>query len=250
MGDVIARQSGPGRAPRGKALTAADSEGLKALDAVAANYSVAKIFAEAEAGRRVIWGGWTWESPLTFACDTIPVGFDQLWAADSRKSEAIAEDHFQVPGEFCSMIKAMLGRLHTDREQKVKRILHFGSGCEPINAVLELAKRDGYEIHIIDTVSAFRPEEKREQGVTYLVHELQRVAHWLTGKPADEARVAEEIRRKNRILRQVRRADSRSTMLRRWAERQLRIYSGILRITQPRTSKARFSIWIGHASMA
>jgi len=89
------------------------------------------------------------------------VGFDQLWFDDSRRSAAIAEDHFQVPGEFCSMIKAMIGRLHTDRDNAITRILHFASGCEPISAVLELAKRDGYDVQTIETVTAFRDEEKR-----------------------------------------------------------------------------------------
>ncbi|CAH2598768.1 2-hydroxyacyl-CoA dehydratase [Rhodovastum atsumiense] len=205
MGDVLALDPRSGHATHGPDRAGVDSKGLKALEAIASNYSLDSIYKQADAGKQVIWGGWSWESPLIFACDTIPVGYDQLWAIDSRKSEAIAEDHFQVPGEFCSMIKAMLGRLHTDREQKIKRILHFGSGCEPINSVLELARRDDYDIHIIDTVSAFRLQEKREHGIAFLVHELQRISRWLTGKPADEARVAEEIRRKNSVIRKVRR---------------------------------------------
>ena len=205
MGDVLARDSRPaGSRPR-TIPTAADSAGLKALDAIARNYSLAKLYALADAGRQIIWGGRSWESPLIFACDTIPVAYDQLWATDSRKSEAIAEDHFQVPTEFCSMIKAMIGRLHADREKKITRLLHFGAGCEPANAVLEMVRRDGYDVHTVETVSALRPEEKREQCIAILVHEQQRIAHWLTGKPADEDRVAEEIRRKNSVIRKVRR---------------------------------------------
>lgn len=204
MGDVLERGS---QQPVGrrKARSAAESAGLKALDAIARNYSLEKLYAQADAGRQVIWGGRSWESPLVFACDTIPVAFDQLWATDSRKSEAIAEDDFQVPNEFCSMIKAMLGRLHADRDKKITRILHFGAGCEPVNAVFEMVRRDGYDVHTIETVSAFRPEEKREHCISLLVHEAHRIAHWLTGKPADEARVAEEIARKNRVIRKVRR---------------------------------------------
>jgi benzoyl-CoA reductase/2-hydroxyglutaryl-CoA dehydratase subunit BcrC/BadD/HgdB len=190
---------------RHRARRAAKSAGLEALEKIAATYSLENIHKLAESGRQVIWGGRSWESPLIFACDTIPVAHDQLWAVDSRKSEAIAEDHFQIPGEFCSMIKAMIGRLHTDRDRHIKKVLHFASGCEPITAIFDLARRDGYDIHSIDTVSAFRPEEKRPHAITFLVHELQRAAVWLTGKPADEARVAEEIRRKNSVIRKVRR---------------------------------------------
>ena len=193
------------RSPRRRARSTADSKGLKALDALAQSYSYTKIQQEAAGGRSVIWGGWSWDSPLVYACDTIPVGYDQLWYDDSRKSEAIAEDHFQVPGEFCSMIKAMIGRLHTDRDNNIKRILHFGSGCEPISAVLELAKRDGYDIQTVETVSAFRSDEKRRAGIDILVTELRRIAVWLNGKPVDECRVAHEIRRKNRLLRKVQR---------------------------------------------
>ena len=191
------------RAPRKRPRTAEDSKGLAALIALAQSYSYQTIQQQAAAGKSVIWGGFSWESPLVYACDVIPVGFDQLWHDDSRKSEGIAENHFQIPGEFCSMIKVMIGRLNTDRDNNIKRILHFGAGCEPIASVFELAKRDGYEIHTIETVSSFSPEEKREAGIALLVSELQRVAVWLTGKPADEDRVAEGIRRKNRLLRKV-----------------------------------------------
>lgn len=196
---------GKHRSPRPQPRTAENSKGLAALTALAQSYSYAAIQAEAAAGKSVIWGGFSWESPLVYACDVIPVGFDQLWYDHSRQSEAVAESHFQIPGEFCSMIKVMIGRLNTDRDNHIKRILHFGAGCEPIASVFELAKRDGYDVQTIESVSSFRPEEKRPAGIALLVSELQRVALWLTGKPVDEDRVAEEIRRKNRLLRKVHR---------------------------------------------
>ena len=186
-------------------LTTATSPGLKALRELAESYSYVNIQKQAAAGRAALWGGWSWDSPLVYACDVMPVGYDQLWYDDSRGSEAIAEDHFQVPGEFCSMIKAMIGRLHRDRDNSIKRILHFGSGCEPISAVLELATRDGYDVQTVETVTAFRSDEKRAAGVAILVSELKRIAIWLTGKPVDEERVAVEIRRKNWILAKVQR---------------------------------------------
>ncbi len=204
MGDVLAIEPGRRSTQRRPPRSAAASPGLKALKALAESYSYAAIQREAAAGKSALWGGWSWESPLIYACDTIPIGYDQLWFDDSRKSESIAEDHFQVPGEFCSMIKAMIGRLHSDRDNQIKRILHFGSGCEPISAVLELAKRDGYDVQTLETVTAFRTDEKRAHGIALLVSELQRIAEWLTGKPVDEDRVAVEIRRKNRVIGKVR----------------------------------------------
>jgi benzoyl-CoA reductase/2-hydroxyglutaryl-CoA dehydratase subunit BcrC/BadD/HgdB len=201
MGEVLERSRR--KTSRRRPRTAADSAGLAALQTLAESYSYANIQREAAAGKSVLWGGWSWDSPLIYACDTIPLGYDQLWYDDSRKSEAIAEDHFQVPGEFCSMIKAMIGRLHSDRDNNIKRILHFGSGCEPISSVLELAKRDGYDVETLDTVTAFRTAEKRASGIAFLVSELRRIGFWLTGHPVDEARVAGEIRRKNLLLTKV-----------------------------------------------
>nr|WP_294509824.1 2-hydroxyacyl-CoA dehydratase family protein [uncultured Rhodopila sp.] len=201
MGEVLERSRR--KTSRRRPRTAADSAGLAALQTLAESYSYANIQREAAAGQSVLWGGWSWDSPLIYACDTIPLGYDQLWYDDSRKSEAIAEDHFQVPGEFCSMIKAMIGRLHSDRDNNIKRILHFGSGCEPISSVLELAKRDGYDVETLDTVTAFRTAEKRASGIAFLVSELRRIGFWLTGHPVDEERVADEIRRKNLLLTKV-----------------------------------------------
>lgn len=203
MSDAFALEIEPRVIARGRPAPQREPGGLAALDALAATYSFHAIARAAEAGRSVIWGGWSWESPLIYACDTIPVSYDQLWAEESRASEAIAEDHFQIPSEFCSMIKAMVGRLHTDRDRRIKRILHFGSGCEPIHSVLELAKQDGYDIFTLDTVTAFRARDKHPASVAFLVEELQRLARWLTGRPVDEARVAAEIRRKNAVLRKV-----------------------------------------------
>jgi benzoyl-CoA reductase/2-hydroxyglutaryl-CoA dehydratase subunit BcrC/BadD/HgdB len=207
MTKVLDREAKP-RPPRSPKvtppkITAETSPGLQAIAELHQNYSYAKIQEEAAAGKSVIWGGFSWESPLIYACDVKPVGFDQLWYDNSRESEAIAEDHFQIPGEFCSMIKTMVGRLHADRNNNIKRILHFGSGCEPIQSVFELSKADGYEVQTIESVSAFRTEEKRPAAIALLVSELRRIGVWLTGKPVDEDRVADEIRRKNRLLRKV-----------------------------------------------
>ncbi|WP_109121350.1 2-hydroxyacyl-CoA dehydratase family protein [Azospirillum sp. TSO22-1] len=181
------------------------SEGLRILDELAAGYTFDALEKLAADGQSVIWGGQNWDSPLVYACDTIPVSFEQLWAEESRASEAIAEDLFQVPSEFCSMAKAMLGRLHVGRAKSVKRILHFGSGCEPIHSILELTKRDGYDVQTIDTVSAFKAQDKRDHAIRFLVTELERIAVWLTGKPVDHDRVAEQIHLKNTALRKVHR---------------------------------------------
>jgi benzoyl-CoA reductase/2-hydroxyglutaryl-CoA dehydratase subunit BcrC/BadD/HgdB len=103
------------------------------------------------------------------------------------------------------MIKAMIGRLHLRKDTQIKRILYFGSTCEPINMVLEHSLRDGYEMHCIDAATAFKVGERREELVKFLVNELRKAAVWLQGKPVDEDRLSEEIRLKNAVLRKVRR---------------------------------------------
>jgi benzoyl-CoA reductase/2-hydroxyglutaryl-CoA dehydratase subunit BcrC/BadD/HgdB len=175
------------------------------LDALRKSYTLAAAQQAVAEGESVVWGGTFWESPLLHACDTQTVNLAELWREDSYKSEAIAESHFQIPSEFCSMIKTIIGRLRTLKDNNIKRILYFGSICEPIAMVLEHARRDAYELHIIETVTSFNPGDKRPEMVLFLVKELQKVSVWLTGKPADEDRVRAEIRRKNTIARKLRR---------------------------------------------
>jgi benzoyl-CoA reductase/2-hydroxyglutaryl-CoA dehydratase subunit BcrC/BadD/HgdB len=181
------------------------SRAIPALAELAGTYTIREIEREAAAGKSAIWGGASWEAPLIRACDTIPIGINELWREDSLRAEAIAENYHQIPSEFCSMIKAMVGRLHLKKDGPIKRVLLFGSTCEPIGNAVEHAKRDGYDIYWIDAATAFKPEDKRDELVRFLVKELEKVAVWLTGKPADQDRVREEIKLKNRVTRKIRR---------------------------------------------
>jgi benzoyl-CoA reductase/2-hydroxyglutaryl-CoA dehydratase subunit BcrC/BadD/HgdB len=189
----------------GAPRTAANSEAVKALGQLQRSYSLEKIEGWAREGRSVIWGGNSWEAPLIRSCDTTPVGFAELWKEDSLRAESVAENHYQIPGEFCSMIKAMIGRLHLRKDNAIKRILYFGSTCEPISMVLDHAKHDGYDVHCIDAATAFKDGERRTELVAFLINELQKVSLWLTGKRVDEDRLSEELRFKNKMVRKVRR---------------------------------------------
>ncbi len=181
------------------------SKAIQALTELAKTYTYRDIERAVDEGKSAIWGGNSWEAPLIRACDTIPVGFNELWREDSLKAEAISENHHQIPSEFCSMIKAMIGRLHLKKEDKIKRILYFGSTCEPISMVLEHARHDGYDLFLIDSATAFKASERRETLIKFLVHELEKVAIWLTGKPVNEEKLWAELRLKNRITAKVRR---------------------------------------------
>jgi benzoyl-CoA reductase/2-hydroxyglutaryl-CoA dehydratase subunit BcrC/BadD/HgdB len=190
---------------RGNCSAQFKSRAIPELAELAQTYTIREIERDAAAGKSAIWGGASWEAPLIRACDTIPIGINELWREDSLRAEAIAENHHQIPSEFCSMIKAMVGRLHLKKDGPIKRVLLFGSTCEPMGNAVEHARRDGFDIHWIDAATAFKPKERHQDLVKFLVKELEKVAVWLTGKPADEDRVREEIKLKNRLTRKVRR---------------------------------------------
>lgn len=171
-----------------------------ALQALAKTYTFRALEPEVAAGKKkAIWGGAAWESPLMYACDVIPIGIAELWKHDSIAAEQVGENHFQVPAEFCSMIKAMIGQLHLNSAKTIDKILYFGATCEPISNVLELAKRDGFQVYCIENVTAFKPEDRTPEVVAFLARELEKAVVWVSGKPVDQDRLRDELRRKNRI---------------------------------------------------
>ncbi len=180
------------------------SEARVALEALVVSYSLERIERQVAEGASAVWGGNSWDTPLLYACDTIPVGIEGLWREDSRTAESLGENMFQIPPEYCSMVKTIIGRMHLNKESQIRRVLYFGATCEPINNVMELVKMEGYDTFCIENVTAFTAEEKRPEVVRFLASELQRAAIWLTGSPVDEDRLREEIRRKNEISRKVR----------------------------------------------
>lgn len=188
------------------ATAPAASSALVRLRELAQSYSFHNVEQAVAEGRSAIWGGTSWELPLIYACDVIPVGFMELWREGSHESEAIAESTYQVPGEFCSMIKTVIGKLSQRKgSETIRRILNFGSVCEPINIVFEMARREGYDVHTIDAVTTFKEADKRPEVIRFLVQELQKVAIWLTGHEVDEERLRHEIQRKNLLSAKVRR---------------------------------------------
>ncbi len=181
------------------------SPAVRELGKLRKSYSMAGIERLVAQGQKAIWGGDSWEAPLIYACGTIPVGMGELWRHDSRDAESVGENYFQIPPEFCSMIKALIGRLHLRAPDPIDRILYFGAVCEPIANVLELAKTDNYDVYCIENVTSFRTEDKRPELVAFLVRELERLVLWLNnGKPLDEERIWAEINRKNLISQKIR----------------------------------------------
>ena len=158
-------------------------------------------------GEKAVWVMGLWEVPLIYATGTIPVSFTELGRLGSADSITVAEDHFQIPRETCSMISAILGEWWLRKDSGIRKVLAFNAACEPFNMAWELIKAEGFDIHRIDTV--YLPAEvdpaRFETLVAFLTHELREAGKWLSGGELDTARVALEIKRRNRILAKVRR---------------------------------------------
>lgn len=182
------------------------SKGVQKLFDLAVSYIYDAEKAHQE-GRKALWSWGFWEAPLLYACDTIPVSFTELGRLGSLDTLTVAEDYYQIPTEACSMVKATLGEWHLRSDGPIKRILGSSSACEPYNMAWELMKKQGFDVHCIDTV--YRPpscsDERYEEMVRFFVDELHRVARWLTGGDPDEERVGSEIRRRNVLMQKVRR---------------------------------------------
>jgi len=176
------------------------SPAVAALQTLVRGYTFRVLEPQVAAGtKKAIWGGASWEAPILHACGVVPIGIAELWKHDSLAAEQVGETVFQVPAEFCSMIKSMVGQLHLNSSRTIKKILYFGATCEPISAVLELTKRDGFDLFCIENVTSFREEDHTPEVVRFLASELRRAAEWVNEGPLDELRIAAELQRKNRI---------------------------------------------------
>ena len=200
----------PNIAPRPRATPKAPSPrtvtpGMVALQSLVSRFSFNDIERRAKEGLKAVWGGASWEAPLIYACDTVPIAMAELWRSQSREAEAVGERELQIPAEFCSMVKVVAGRLRLRTSDNIRKIIHFGGGCEPMNQVIEMMRRDGYDVYSIESLAAFHEREKRPEMIELLVSEFQRLARWLTGKPVDEQRLARELEKKNALLAKLRR---------------------------------------------
>lgn len=181
-----------------------NSKGVEKLLELADSHLESRVTA-VQQGKPGVWGGGGWEAPLLYACDIIPVPLNELWRTDSQEAAALGEKYFQIPGEFCSMIKAALGGLYLRKGGSINRILTFCAGCEPMNVAKELIKKEGYDIHYIDAISLSEYDKTQyEQSLKFLVSELYEAARWLTGgKEPDEEKLRIRIKQKNEVMRKT-----------------------------------------------
>jgi benzoyl-CoA reductase/2-hydroxyglutaryl-CoA dehydratase subunit BcrC/BadD/HgdB len=154
-------------------------------------------------GRQAAWSTGLMEAPLLYACDTIPMAVYDLGRLSAAEEAAeLSGDLFDLPKETCSMVSALLGEWYLRRDKSVKKVVALSTVCEPLNMAYEMIKEFGFEIHRVEQV--IRPvhggEERLEQMVKFLASELEDVAVFLTGKPVDEEKMRQEIKRLNRLM--------------------------------------------------
>jgi benzoyl-CoA reductase/2-hydroxyglutaryl-CoA dehydratase subunit BcrC/BadD/HgdB len=159
-------------------------------------------------GKNAIWAGGGWEMPLLYASGTIPVAYSEMGRISGKDAIAVAEDHYQVPAETCSMVKATIGEWYLRRNSGIKRIFGNSAGCEPFNLAWELMKKEGYDVYTIDVV--YRAPgvqgERYDQLLKYFISEIHDLSEWLTGsRKINDDRLGLEIRRKNYLMRKMRR---------------------------------------------
>jgi len=184
------------------------SKALEILDTLARSFRFDDLDDAAREGKTVVWSlapGW---DPLFKATDAHS-GMLRRWIRDSHKAATIAEDYFRVPPETCTVMKVSLGahRMRSLRPngEPIKRILHFGGDCEYEVIAQELMRREGYDVHFIEGLSAFGMlEERKHEYVHFYAEQARSAALWLTGKPVDEDRLREEIKKQNIINRKIR----------------------------------------------
>ena len=180
------------------------SEGIPRLLDLAKNYvyDAERAF---QNGKKVVWGGASWDSPFIYACDYIPVAYTELGRLGSRDAIRIAENQFQLPYETCSMVKATIGEFYL-RKGGINRVLFHSSGCEPYNIAGEILKGIGFDSHNIDTTyrSSHCNQSEYEDLVNFLIGQIQIAARWLTGTEIDEEKLKIEIKRRNQTMRKIR----------------------------------------------
>ena len=178
------------------------------LDELAAGYRWDDVEAAARAGYPVVTGMNPWWAPLIRACGGLCANDMRRMRGRSHEAVALAESHFHVPGEFCTVIKSQIGglglRLRQPGGTAVRRILQFGGACEPSVTVAELARSAGCDVHVVQPLTAFKMDPaRRPEYVAFYETEVQRAAHWLCGHEVDQDRLAELLRVRNSITRRI-----------------------------------------------
>jgi benzoyl-CoA reductase/2-hydroxyglutaryl-CoA dehydratase subunit BcrC/BadD/HgdB len=163
-----------------------------------------------EEGKPAVWcQGNGYQPVLLYALGTTPVSYTEMGRYSAVEDMRLAEDRYQFPVETCSMVKCAVAQWSKRAGTgTIPRILGNSSACEPFNLAWEVLRSEGYDVFNNEVIyrGPTVDGERLERLVGFMVEQLLDVAEWLTGeRRIDEAALAFEIRRKNRLLKKLRR---------------------------------------------
>jgi benzoyl-CoA reductase/2-hydroxyglutaryl-CoA dehydratase subunit BcrC/BadD/HgdB len=157
-------------------------------------------------GKRALWCGPPWAMPLVYAADYLPLEYGELARLSDIDAISIAENHFQMPAEVCSMVKATVGELYKRRNSGIDKIFSMGNTCEPFNQAWEVLKDEGYDIYNAEIV--FRAHgidgERYEKILRFFLKEIESFYFWMTGtREVNKEKIFIELQRRNRIMTKI-----------------------------------------------
>ena len=165
------------------------------------------IIREYKAGKKVAWNVGVKADPAIFYGNgVIPAAYTELGRLGALEEITKAQDHFQIPVETCSMVKANLGEFLLYKDQFPKKVTYSSHDCEPYNMIFELIKDYGYDVHLFDI--GFNPwkkdEARSEEMRIHFKNELLRKIDWLNdGAPPDYDGMKREQIKYNRVQKKL-----------------------------------------------
>lgn len=163
---------------------------------------------EYKAGKNIIWNlGLLSDPTICYGNGAVPAAYTELGRLGAAEEIAVAQDHFQIPVETCSMVKANLGEFFLYSDRFPKKITYSSKDCEPYNMIFEILKDYGYDIHLFDI--GFHPGLKNKERTNELLkhyrEEVLRKIEWISGTEPDLELMHQEQVRYNRIQQKLKR---------------------------------------------
>lgn len=160
----------------------------------------------AKKGQNVVWARGCYESPIFYACDTIPLATTELARLGNPEAISIAEDQFQMPRETCTMVKVIFGEYYLRRHSDIKKIYYISRQCDPQHICYQMLEEFGYQRYCSDLGLKMydTSQERYEKLIEVKKKDILATAKWINEKELDLDRFYLEMKRYNRIVRKVR----------------------------------------------
>lgn len=161
---------------------------------------------EYKKGHNVVWSRGCYESPIFYACDTIPLATTELARLGNPEAVSVSENQFQMPRETCNMVKVIFGEYYLRRESDIKKIYYLSRQCDPQNLCYQMLEEFGYERYCSDLGLKLSgiTQERYEKLIEVKKKDILATAKWISGRELDLDKLYKEMKRYNRIVRKVR----------------------------------------------